>query len=162
MPERIRLAWAVVTTSHEPHDPPSIVFAPTRSAARALAISQMRDAWDCTFMAAARAIRSLRRAPESDVNLPLRHALAAQIDAKLLDIVVHAYGGKQLRAGHRDHFYTRSDDPDLLRLVELGLFQLGPEYDARRGADTVPHRYFLLTETGKLVAAGEQPEYPHA
>lgn len=162
MPDRLRKAWAVLTISHEPRDGPSIYFAPTRAKARAAMIADIRDAWGCTFMEAAEVIRSIRREPARDVRLPPRHTLAQQLGDKLLHIVVHAYGGLGPRAGHRDYFYTRSDDAELLALVKAGLFSKGREYDARRGADTVPHAYFLLTDLGKTVAAGEQPEYHNA
>lgn len=162
MTDRLRKAWAVLTTSHEPRDGPSIYFAPTRAKARAAVIAEIRDAWGCTFMQAVENIRSIRREPSRDVLLPLRHPLAQQLGDKLLHIVVHAYGGIGQRAGYRDYFYTRSDDAELLALAEAGLFSKGPDLDARRGADTVPYAYFLLTDLGKLVAAGEQPDYHHA
>ena len=157
---RRRMAWAVRTTSHEPRDGHSIYYAPTRAKARAKVISDIRDAWHCTFMEAATNITSIRRAPESDVPLPPRHPLAEQIGDKLLHLVVHAYGGKSLRAGYRDHFYTHSDDAELVELTRLGLFEKGREMPTRASGGR-PHAYFLLTDLGKLVAAGEQPEYPH-
>lgn len=158
---RMRMAWAVLTTAHAACDGPSIVYAPTREKARAQTIASMRDAWDCGFMDATRAIRSIRRAPERDVALPPRHPLAGQIGDKLLALIVHAYGGKSLKAGRRDHFYTRTDDTELVELTRLGLFERGRTWPATVSGGE-PHAYFLLTDLGKLVAAGEQPEYPDA
>lgn len=158
-PTRIRLAWAVRTTSHEAHDASSIYFAPSRAKARALCISDIQDAWSCTWLEAAEDITSIRRAPDRDVTLPPRQALAEQIGEKLLHIVVHAYGGKSLKAGYRDYFFTHADDADLLQLTSLGLFTKGETLPSRsHGAGMA---YFTLTEMGRTVAAGEQPEYPH-
>lgn len=158
-PIRRRMAWAVLTRAHAACDGPSIYYAPTRAKARAQVIADIRDAWDCGWMDAAKTIRSLRRAPERDVVLPPRHELADRIGEKLLGLVVHAYGGKSLRAGYRDHFYTRADDADLLALTSLGLFQKGRQYPASASGGE-PYAYFVLTDLGKRVAAGEQPEYP--
>jgi hypothetical protein len=157
---RLRMAWAVLTSAHEACDAPSIYFAPTRPKVRAKVIADIQDAWDCSWLDGAEMIRSIRRAPESDVVLPLRHELAEKVGDKLLHIVVHAYGGKRLRAGNRDHFYTRSDDADLVALVQLGLFEKGADVPSRM-SEGEPYAYFHLTDLGKLVAAGEQPAYPH-
>lgn len=158
-PLRIRLAWAIRTTSHEVRDSSSIYFAPTRAKARALIISAIQDSWGCTWIRAAAGITSIRRAPEKDVQLPPRHALAEQIGDKLLQIVVHAYGGKSLKAGYRDHFFTNTNDADLLTLTEAGLFSKGREHPAASRDE--PMAYFILTDLGRLIAAGEQAEYPN-
>jgi len=162
MPERHRLAWAVRTDAHAVFDPDDCVFAPSRSKARALIISHILDAWGCTWIEAAKSVIHVRRWKERDVVLPSRHPLAQEIGPKLLDCVVHAYGGKRLRAGYRDYFYTHSTDAELMALVEHGLFTKGPDVPASRAGTEVAHAYFFLTDLGKLVAAGEQPEYPDA
>lgn len=156
---RLRKAWAIRTTSHDICDPDDIKYAPTRAKARAAVIDNMRDAWGCSWLAAAEAITSIRRAPERDVVLPARHPLADQIGAKLLDNVVHAYGGTGLKAGYRDYYYTSSDDSELLELADLGLFLRGQVVPKAFGGEK-PYAYFHLTDLGKQVAASVQPEYP--
>jgi hypothetical protein len=157
---RKRLAWAIRTTRHDIIDPDDIYFAPTRSKARARLIADLIGDSDLSFAQAAREVRYVVRAPHRDVALPPRHPLAEQIGQALLDNVVHAYGGKSLKAGYRDYFYTTTDDPELVRLVELGLFRMGKPVPFSF-AGGKPHAYFTLTALGRLVAAGEQPEYPH-
>ncbi len=160
-PRRIRKAWAIRTTSHEIGIPADIFFAPTRSKARAECIYLIQDSWGCTWLEAAEGITSIRRAPERDVHLPPRHSFARVLAPSMLDIVVHAYGGRGLKAGYRDYFFTNRDDADLRALVDVGLFSRGREYPREVNPDQVM-AYFHLTDLGRLVAAGEQPEYPDA
>lgn len=160
-PHRVRLAWAIRTTSHGISDAPDIRFAPTRGKARASIISDMRDAWNCDWIDAAKEITSIRRAHERDIILPRRHHLARILKPEVLDIVVHAYGGRGVKAGYRDYFFTSNDDPDLRALVDAGLFRIGQTYPRERNPDQAM-TYFHLTDLGRLVAAGEQPAYPDA
>jgi hypothetical protein len=161
-PSRRRKAWAVRTTSHEPNTPPDILYAPTRSKARAAIIINMRDAWDCSFMEAAREIISITRAPGQDVQLPDRHPQAHQLDSELLSCITHAYGGTDRKAGYRDHFYTSITDDRLLRLEAMGVFTRGRELPATTHGGGTPHAYFLLTSLGKRIAAGEVRTYADA
>jgi len=156
---RRRLAWAIRTASHDICDPPDIRFAPTRAKARASIVADMRDTWNCTWIEAARGVTSIRRAPKHDVTLPPRHHLAQILRPAIVDIVVHAYGGRGLKAGYRDYFFTNQDDADLRALVDAGLFRVGQKYPRAFDPDQVM-AYFHLTDLGRLVAAGEQPEYP--
>lgn len=159
MTDRLRKSWAYRSTGGEPHDPPGIVFAPTRPKARASIIANIRDAWDCSWLEAAQAITSLRRAPDRDVLLPERHPMADTLCAKHLHAVIHAYGGTGLQAGYRDHYYTTSDDPDLLALTQAGLFAPGRQMPPRISGGR-PHTYFHLTELGRQVAASLAETYP--
>lgn len=150
--DRARKAWAVGRVGRVETD---VVYAPTESAAKARLISHIMDAWDTSFIAAAKIARA-RRCPERDVQLARRSPLAEHMPPRLLQMVVHAYGGLSLKAGYREHYYTRTDDRDMLQLVHVwGMFS-GPHGAGRWGGCA----YFYLTELGKRVAAGEQPLYP--
>lgn len=155
---RRRKAWAVRSRHHEVHDPDDIYYAPTRAKARAMVIDGVRDSWDCAWLEAARQILSVRRASDRDVLLPQRHPLADTLSIEHLHIVTHAYGGTGAKAGYRDHFYTTSNDPDLLALTEAGLFERGREMPARLSGGS-PHTYFHLTELGRAVAASLTDTY---
>ncbi len=150
---RTRKAWI---TTVRGHDGESCCYAETAAAARAETISDVRDVFECAFIEAARAVR-VRRARHLDVHLPERHPLAERMPPRLLHMIVHAYGGKSLRAGQRGYFYTSGSDLDMCRLVfEWGMFS-GPH---RNGICDDDYGYFYLTGLGRLVAAGEQPLYP--
>ncbi|RVT97925.1 hypothetical protein EOD42_09050 [Rhodovarius crocodyli] len=147
---RRRKAWAVHVQRID--GPDGIYFAPTRAKARSKVIADIRDAWDCDWLRAAKHILAIRRAPHVDVLLPQPHPLADTLSIEHLHIVTHAYGGTGPQAGYRNHYFTTSDDPDLLALTETGFFRRGREVPARfSGGD--PHTYFQLTELGRAVAA---------
>ncbi|MCR0981817.1 hypothetical protein [Roseomonas populi] len=159
---RLRKAWRLTTVDDKPWSQGQIIYAPTRSKARA---QQLSGALECGWDARSffRHIR-VRRAPECDVRLPSRHPVADTLTPDQLDTVLHAYGGTGRKAGYRDHFCTHPGDLDLLRLAWVeGLFK-GPFSSSAFGeryADGTPEQaFFYLTDRGKAVALSCQPEYP--
>lgn len=155
---RRRKAWAIRTDWTDPCDPDDILFAPTASKAKGLAIHWFLDA-GIPLGEAFRRMRC-RRAPEHDVLLPPRHPLADRMGPELLALVTHAFGGTGLKAGYRDYFYTEAGDWDFYRLVtDFGMFD-GPHNVGKPDPDGRRYGYFHLTDLGKQVARSVQPEYP--
>ena len=151
---RTRKAWSVKFKGY----PATTYYAPSASAARAQAIDAVRDAWGCTWDEALSEVARAARAPESDIALPDRHPLAPQLDPKILHCVVHAYGGKGLKAGYRDHFYTCATDWRMSAALYHGLFEVYRRDKGRNGGtDSI---MYALTDLGRNVAAGEVETYP--
>lgn len=154
---RVRKAYGITTRNHRDL---IIVYAPNASKARAEVINNVRDAWGCSFREALEEVGSVTRAPWRDVHLPDRHPLASQLGYKVLHCVVHAYGGKGLKAGYRDHFYASASDPVMQAALYHGLFEVLRRDKGRDGrSDMVMYQ---LTAFGKNVARGEVVTYPGA
>jgi len=147
---RTRKAWSVKFKGY----PATTCYAPSASVARAQAIDDVRDAWGCTWGEALQEVERISRAPECDVTLPDRHPLAAQLVPEILHCVVHAYGGKSLKSGYRDHYYTTINDWCLRAALYHGLFK------ACRRNGAPDYIMYVLTDLGKNVAAGEVDTYP--
>lgn len=152
---RIRKAWHIATLSCPEG---IVVFAPNASKARAQVIAKIRDAWDCSFRDALCEVRGVTRAAGQDVALPPRHPLTPSIGPKVLHCVVHAYGGRGLKAGYRDHFYTGADDWVMRAALWHGLFRECRRDKGRYGQPDMIG--YALTALGKNVAAGEVATYP--
>lgn len=155
-PARIRRAYDVICRSA---NSPVLVYAPAASIARAEVIRDLRAAWGCSFAEALREVVRVSRRADRDVVLPPRHPLAGMLPPKILHNVVHAFGGRGIRAGYRDHFYASSRDWTMRAALYHGLFEV-----ARR--DTCGScgsmLLYVLTDLGRDVARGEQPTYPGA
>lgn len=152
---RTRKAWRVRTRSH----PEGLgEFAPSASAARAKVISDIRDAWGCSFKDALCEVGGVYRDESRDIQLPPRHPLTASLDPRILHCVVHAYGGRGLKAGYRDHFYTSADDWVLRAGLYHGLFK--KHRCDKRIAGQSDMIMYVLTDLGRAVAAGEVETYP--
>lgn len=152
---RTRKAWSVNMLTRDHYN---IVYAPNAAKARAQVISSVRDAWGCSFRDALFEVRHVSREKELDVVLPPRHPLAEKLNPKILHCVVHAYGGKGLKAGYRDHFYTHADDWVMRAALWHCLFRV---YRIDKGRDGRPDGImYELTALGKNVARGEVVTYP--
>lgn len=154
-PDRIRKAYGVITRSHET---PIVVYAPNASKARAQVISDVQSAWGCSFKDALREVRSVMREPHRDVVFPQRHPLAATLHHEILHNVVHAYGGKGLKAGYRDHFYASARDWAMQSALYHCLFKVIRRDKGRNGQEDMI--MYALTDLGRNVARGEQVTYP--
>lgn len=153
--QRIRKAYAVMTVAC----PTGLVtYAQNARAARARVISNVRDAWDCSFRDALREVGRAHRWPHLDIHLPPRHPLAATLSEEVLHCVVHAYGGTGLRAGYRYHFYTSADDWVMQAALYHCLFKIH-RIDKSRNHEPDMIMY-VLTALGRNVAAGEVKIYP--
>lgn len=143
---RIRKAWEVRVLGY---DDPCIFFAPTAGKAR-------MDAWR-SIDADIRVVDVfVRRAAEHDVPLPPRDPLADRLTDEERHCLLHAFGGNgdPIKAGKRDYFYTRRDDPPLVGLVQHGLMK---PMDGDKWGEGMT--YFVLTDAGKHVALSMVPEY---
>lgn len=155
MTSRIRKAYAVRIVGY---DYPYEIYAPNGSKARARVIANLRDAWGWTFREALRNVAGAYRHSYRDVHLPPRHPLATTLSKRVLDCVVHAYGGTGLRAGYRDYFYAGADDWVMQAALYHGLFRV---YRVDKGRDGRPDMImYELTDLGRNVAAGEVKTYP--
>ena len=152
MMQRIRKAWNL---SSRYWDFDATVYAETGSKAR---YQLYIDADSSMTFAQWLEGVSVRRDAGSDIVLPDRHPLAAQLDPKVLHCVVHAYGGTGQKAGYRDHFYTSDRDPMPKAAYYHGLFEMhrAPQWYAG-SRDMVS---YILTALGKNVARGEAETYP--
>jgi len=122
----------------------------------ATAAKARMEAWRTMDSIARIADISVSRDAAKDVHLPDRHQIADQLSNEEEHCLLHAFGGNgdPIRAGYRDHFYTRRDDPPLVRLAELGL--MDPMKGDKFGENMT---YFVLTDLGKAVALSLVPEY---
>lgn len=147
---RVRKAWEVRVRGY---DQPCIYFAPTAGKARADAWRSLSDVSDVRIVDV-----TARRAPWRDVRLPARDPLADQLTDDERHCLLHAFGGNgdPIKAGNRDYFYTRRDDPPLVALASHGLMQ--PMEGDKWGEGMT---YFVLTDAGKRVALSLVPEYRH-
>lgn len=151
---RTRNAWSVTTRGFEP----ATIHAPTRAKARAEAIRRIRDAYDISWVDAAREIVSVTRHAYMDRALPCRHPLAGWLPPNVLSCVTHAYGGTGRNAGYRDYFYSPAIDKTMAAARYHDLFsvlRIDPGRDGR--PDYLMH---TLTDLGRAVAAGEVETYP--
>jgi hypothetical protein len=80
--------------------------------------------------------------------------MADQLSGEQQNCLLHAFGGNcgdPTKAGYRDYFYTRRDDPHLLALTEKGLMEPSTGWELEMS-------YFFLTEASKRVALSMVPE----
>lgn len=66
------------------------------------------------------------------------------MEQKHVNMMKHAWGFSSSTPGYRTHYCTQVDDPDMLLLTELGLFQ-GPQYVGQVGEGC---GMFYLTDEG--------------
>ncbi|MGO4338974.1 hypothetical protein AB4037_29070 [Labrys sp. KB_33_2] len=133
------------------------IYAPDTVSARSQLYSRLADCWSITFRGFLGLGISYAREPAWDVALPDRHPLASELSQHDLSVISHAYGGTGPKAGWRDHFFTAADDQQLCRLADAGLFERDPLLDG--GIHPSGSAYFILTDLGRAVAAGEQSLY---
>lgn len=145
---RLRKAWRVQPKGW---DATEIVFAPTASKARREAWHAIGGVFDVRYIDV-----NVRRERGQDVVLPSPDPLAARLTDAEWHCLLHAFGAttNPLRAGYRDYFYTRHDDPPLVALVKHGLMSLMEGYPYDEGM-----AYFVLTDRGKHVALSLTPAY---
>ena len=89
--------------------------------------------------------------------LPYPAPVTDLLDDDARHCLLHSFGADQgdpIKAGYRDYFYTRRDDPPLVRLTELGLMK--PMTGDKWGENMT---YFVLTAAGKHAALSLVPEY---
>lgn len=143
---RLRKAWRVRIKGY---DDTALYFAPTAGKARVAAWRSIDSDIRIVDVVA-------RRESESDVTLPARDPIADQLSAEERHCLLHAFGGNDdpIKAGYRDYFYTRRDDPPLVGLTDHGLMK--PMAGDQWGENMT---YFLLTAAGKRVALSLVPEY---
>ena len=145
---RLRKAWRLRVKGY---DDPAYAFAPTAGKAR-------MDLWRSMDCEGIRIVDiAVSRAPERDVVLPVRDPIADLLSAREADCLLHAFGADQsdpTKAGYRDYFYTRRDDPPLVALASRGLME--PMAGDKWGEGMT---YFVLTSSGKRVALSMIPEY---
>lgn len=155
---RIRKAWQATVHAFNGYHI-DYVYAPTRSKAMGQVYRNFSDAWDdFTFKDALKHTRLVRAAWRDEV-IPDRHPLTPQLHPDILHCVVHAYGGKGLKAGYRDHFYTDARDWRLRCAFYHGLFDRY-RVDPRRAGGDRDMVMYELTTLGKNVARGEAEVYP--
>jgi len=141
---RTRKAWRVTVKGY---DASEIFYAPTAGQARGMAYRQVDGVRIVDVVA--------RRAEYADKILPDRSPLADLLSKEEAHCLLHAFGGSNLdKAGYRDYFYTRRDDPPLVALAERGL--MSPMPGDKFGENMT---YFILTPQGKNVALSMTPEY---
>jgi len=146
-PGRIRKAWYCWVRGY---DAPDIFFAPTAGNARVQAWRILSNVSDVRIVDV-----TARRAPERDVILPARDPRADALTKDERHCLLHAFGGDDpMKAGKRDYFYTRRDDPPLVALASHGLMH---PLDGDKWGDGMT--YFVLTDAGKHVALSMMPEY---
>lgn len=144
---RLRKAWEVRVRGY---DDPVTYFAPTAGKAR-------MQAWRDLDAPGHRIVDvTARRAPHLDVALPSRDPLVDRLTDEQRHCLLHAFGGNDdpIKAGRRDYFYTRRDDPPLVALAQRGLMKPIPGDQWGKGMT-----YFVLTDVGKRVALSMVPEY---
>lgn len=146
--ERIRKAWRVTVKGY---DNSEITYAPSASKAKISTWRSLSDVTKIKFIDV-----KARRDTKSDVLLPPRDPLVDQMSAEEQHCLLHAFGGNgdPIKAGYRDYFYTRRDDPHLVALTERGL--MTPTTGDKFGDNMT---YFILTGEGKRVALSMVPEY---
>ncbi|MCP4564018.1 MAG: hypothetical protein GY873_30340 [Bosea sp.] len=149
---RIRKAWRL-TSEH--WDDSATAYAETGS--KALYRLYVEADSSATFAQFLKRVR-VRRDAGRDIILPDRHPLAEQLSREVLSCVVHAYGGRGLKAGNRDHFFTSERSPAPKAAYYHGLFEMhrAPEWYAG-SKDMISYR---LTDLGQNVARGEAETYP--
>lgn len=148
---RIRKAWRVVLAGRGS----DLFYAPNANKAKYAAyLSIEADASFSKFLQGA----SIFRETSSDRILPDRHPLASLLHPKILDCLSHAYGGRGLKAGYRDHFYTSDTNHWLKAAYYHGLFSMYRVDKTYAGSRTMI--MYELTTLGKNVAAGEVETYP--
>jgi hypothetical protein len=155
---RTRKAYAIRFKGRD-DDRISIVHAPSAGKARADLYRDLSDVYSWSWHEFVTEIESCRRSPADDITLPERHPLAELVAPELIDMAVHAYGGRSAKAGYRDHYFTSLDDWRMKACVYHGLFERGNTFK-RRGSHDKHDAYFILTSLGTNVARGEQPTYP--
>lgn len=146
-PRRLRKAWRVTVKGY---DDPAIIYAATGGRAR-------MDAWRSIDGGIRIGDITVRRWRLGDVTLPVRDPLADTMTEAQRHCLLHAFGGNRsdpTKAGNRDYFYTRRDDPPLVGLADLGLME---PMDGDRWGENMT--YFVLTDRGKHVALSMIPEY---
>lgn len=144
---RVRKAWRVTIKGY---DSSGIEFAPTAGKARV-------SAWRSIDNGETRIVDVVaRRAPESDVLLPVPDAETLSLPDDQRHCLLHAFGGNgdPAKAGNRDYFYTYRDDPPLVGLTERGLMK---PMDGDKFGENMT--YFVLTPAGKRAALSLVPEY---
>lgn len=147
MTDRIRKAWRVTVRGY---DASEIVYAPTAGKARVIA-------WRSVDNGDVRIVDVVARRDEgNDKLLPERSPIADLLSKDEAHCLLHAFGGNgdPVKAGNRDYFYTRRDDPPLVSLAERGLMK--PTPGEQWGENMT---YFILTDEGKHVALSMVPEY---
>ncbi len=147
---RLRKAWRISTPGL---DSGSIMYGPDRSKVRYSAWLRLGDCFPDLKLIDVR----VRRAAYADVKLPLKNPLADKLSADAKHCLLHAFGansGDVTKAGHRDYFYTRRNDPPLVECENLGLME--PMKGDQWGEGMT---YFVLTTLGKSVALSLTPEY---
>ncbi len=144
---RIRKAWRVSVRGYGHSD---ICFAPSAGKAR-LGVWQSIDDPRLRIVDVC-----ARRAVEHDLILPVRSPIADLLSEDEAHCLLHAFGGNgdPVRAGYRDYFFTRRNDPPLVALAGRGL--VVPMDGDGFGENMT---YFVLTAEGRNVALSMVPEY---
>ena len=148
---RLRKAWSVTVKGG--CGMAEIVYAPSAGRARMDTFRTLSDVWSEVRVVDI----VVRRAAERDVRLPDRDPIADQLSDAERNCLLHAFGADQgdpTKAGYRDYFYTRRDDPPLVALTDRSL--MAPMSGDKWGKDMT---YFVLTSEGKRVAESLLPEY---
>ena len=144
---RIRKAYLVSTRSHRDG---TVVYAPNGRKARAQVILDVQSAWGCSFREALTEVGSVHRWPARDVVLPPRHPLAPALSEQVLHCVVHAHGGRGIKAGYRDHYYAGANDWVMRAALWHGLFRV-VRRDKSRDRALVKAGWSVLRFTGSEV-----------
>ncbi len=149
---RVRKAWQV-SLRNFCEASPRIHYASTQGKARYQAYLQAVD-----VLSDLRIVDLIvRRAPWADVKLPTQDPRADNLTEDEKHCLLHAFGangGDPTKAGYRDYFYTRRDDPPLVSLNRHGLMS---PMDGNKFGEGMT--YFVLTQDGKQVALSLTPEY---
>lgn len=144
---RIRKAWRVFIKGY---DASAVLYAPSAGKARV-------QVWRGIDDGGIRIVDVVAyRAAHLDIKLPERSPIADQLSTEEAHCLLHAFGGNDdpVKAGYRDYFYTRRDDPPLVALAERGLMK---PMDGDKWSENMT--YFILTQEGKNVALSMVPEY---
>lgn len=155
---RIRKAWRVSVAELDGSD---IWYAATAGKARYRAWRSICEFCDIRFIDV-----TVRREPSSDVLLPARDPIADQLSDAETHCLLHAFGynsNDPTKAGYRDHYYTRRDDPLLVALTDRGLMepidQQHPLEQLELFLSDKKRIFFVLTDLGRHVALSLVPEY---